>query len=123
MVRDPEWSRDYWMTDYDHDHERPVVSVLGAAQMWRSDLPELIGPYDSRVSSYGGEDLDWCHRVWRLGLEVRYVPQAVITHRWQRVTRSSPYSRKSFRQLRDYYYLQWKHRGLKRQPQLVAAQN
>ncbi len=114
-------TRHYWMTDYDHETERPVVSVLGAAQMWRADLPSLVGQYDSRVSSYGGEDLDWCHRVWSAGMEVRYVPSAVVMHRWQRVTRRAPYSRKSFRQLRDFYYLQWKHRRLRRDPRLAAA--
>ena len=114
-------ARHYWMTDYDHETERPVVSVLGAAQMWRAELPRLIGPYDTRVSSYGGEDLDWCHRVWSAGFEVRYVPSAVVMHRWQRVTRRSPYSRRSFRQLRDFYYLQWKHRGLRRAPALASA--
>lgn len=114
-------SRRYWMEDYDHLSERPVASVLGAAQMWRADLPGMIGEYDRRLSSYGGEDLDWCHRVWSLGLEVRYAPQAEIMHRWQRVTRQSPYSRKSFRQLWDYYYLQWKHRHLRRAPALRRA--
>ena len=62
------------MLDFDHASKRPVVYVMGAAQMWRAELPGLIGPYDERVSSYGGEDLDWCLRVWAAGLEVRYVP-------------------------------------------------
>lgn len=114
-------SRHYWMEDYDHASERPVASVLGAAQMWRAELPTRIGEYDRRLSSYGGEDLDWCHRVWAAGLEVRYAPQAEIVHRWQRVTRQSPYSGKSFRQLWDYYYLQWKHRRLRRAPALRRA--
>jgi len=114
-------SRRYWMEDYDHASERPVASVLGAAQMWRAELPTRIGEYDRRLSSYGGEDLDWCHRVWAAGLEVRYAPQAEIVHRWQRVTRQSPYSGKSFRQLWDYYYLQWKHRHLRQAPALLRA--
>lgn len=118
---EPAMSRRYWMEDYDHEVERPVASVLGAAQMWRAELIQQMGHYDTRLSSYGGEDLDWCHRVWRAGYEVRYVPPAQITHRWQRVTRSAPFGRKSFRQLQDFYYLQWKHRGLRRDPRLAAA--
>jgi GT2 family glycosyltransferase len=109
------------MKDYDHAAERPVVWVSGAAQMWRADLPGKIGQYDPHVSSYGGEDLDWCLRVWGAGLEVRYVPQAEIVHAWQQVTRSKLYGRKSFRALRDWYYLQWKHRRLRRSPRLAEA--
>ena len=89
--------------------------------MWRAGLPGLIGCYDPRVSSYGGEDMDWCFRVWRAGLEVRYVPQAEILHAWQQMTRRSLYDRRSFRYLRDFYYLQWKHRRLRRDTRLAEA--
>ena len=109
------------MKDYDHSTERPVVWVSGAAQMWRADLLATIGPYDTQVSSYGGEDLDWCLRVWGAGFEVRYVPEAEVVHAWQQMTRRNLYGRKSFRALRDWYYLQWKHRRLRRSPRLVEA--
>jgi N-acetylglucosaminyl-diphospho-decaprenol L-rhamnosyltransferase len=117
----PRSHQHHLMMDFDHARERPVVWVMGAAHMWRAELPELIGPYDRRVSSYGGEDLDWCLRVWRAGLEVRYVPDAEIVHVFQRVTRRALYGRKAFRQLRDWYYLQWKHRALRRHPRLAEA--
>ncbi len=118
---DPEVHRRHMMADDDHDRERPVVWVLGAAQMWRADLPARIGVFDTRVSSYGGEDMDWCMRVWSAGLEVRYVPDAVVVHVSQRVTRRSLYGRRSRRALRDFYYLQWKHRRLRHDPRLRAA--
>ena len=121
LVREPEVHRRHLMMDFDHETDRPVVWVAGAAQMWRADLPLRIGLYDRHVSSYGGEDLDWCLRVWAAGLEVRYSPQAVITHRWQQVTRQKQFSRKSLRALRDWYYLQWKHRRLRRSPRLREA--
>ena len=109
------------MQDFDHGRTRPVVWVAGAAQMWRADLPRLIGGYDEHVSSYGGEDLDWCLRVWAAGLQVLYVADAEIMHVWQQVTRRSQFDRKSFRALRDWYYLQWKHRRLRRDPRLAEA--
>lgn len=109
------------MQDFGHDVSRPVVWVAGAAQMWRADLPALLGPYDERVSSYGGEDLDWCLRVWAAGLQVVYVAEAEIVHVWQKVTRRRQFDRKSFRALRDWYYLQWKHRRLRRDPRLAEA--
>jgi len=113
--------RRHLMEDWDHVHERPVVWVAGAAQMWRADLPRRIGSYDECVSSYGGEDLDWCLRVWRAGLQVWYVPQAEIVHVWQQKTRERPYGSQSRRALRDWYYLQWKHRALRRDPRLAEA--
>ena len=118
---DPPAHRRHMMKDWDHAAERPVVWVQGAAQMYRADLPSLIGGYDERVSSYGGEDMDWCFRVWRAGLEVRYVPEAVIVHRWRQVTRTNLYGRKSWRALRDWFYLHWKHRALRGDPRLREA--
>lgn len=111
--------RRHMMLDFDHSSERNVVYVMGAAQMWRADLPGLIGRYDERVSSYGGEDLDWCLRVWRAGLEVRYAPQAEIVHEWQRVVHHRRgWDPRAIRAARDFYYLQWKHRRLRRNPAL-----
>ena len=119
---DPTPHRRHLMKDFDHARGRPVVWVAGAAQMWRAELPGLIGPYDRNLSSYGGEDHDWCLRVWAAGLEVRYVPEATIVHVWQQLTRRSLYGRKSQRALRDFYYLQWKHRGLRKASRLREAQ-
>jgi len=121
LVPNPRSHARHLMQDFDHATTRPVVWVAGAAQMWRAILPELIGGYDERVSSYGGEDLDWCLRVWAAGQRVVYVADAEIVHVWQQVTRRSQFNRKSFRALRDWYYLQWKHRRLRRDPRLAEA--
>jgi N-acetylglucosaminyl-diphospho-decaprenol L-rhamnosyltransferase len=121
LSRDPRAHQRHMMKDFDHQRERPVVSVMGAAQMWRSTLPDLIGEFDERISSYGGEDVDWCLRVWAAGLEVRYAPQATVEHEWQHLVRRRPWSRHSLRALRDFYYLQWKHRRVRRLPPVAAA--
>jgi GT2 family glycosyltransferase len=121
LMPDPRAHRRHLMQDWDHEHERPVVWVAGAAQMWRAELARTLGPFDRRLSSYGGEDLDWCLRCWAAGLEVRYLPDATIVHVWQQVTRRSRFGRRSRRALRDYYYLQWKHRALRTDPRLEEA--
>jgi GT2 family glycosyltransferase len=121
LVPEPGAHREHMMMDFDFATERPVVAVMGAAQMWRADLPATIGRYDERISSYGGEDVDWCLRVWRAGLEVRFVPDAVIEHEWQHVVRRQGLSRHSLLALRDFYYLQAKHWRLRRDPRLAPA--
>jgi GT2 family glycosyltransferase len=121
VLDEPEAHRRHLMMDWGHDERRPVVWVAGAAQVWRADLPKRIGAYDRRVSSYGGEDMDWCMRVWRAGLEVHYVPDAEIVHVWQKMTNRNPFGRQSWRALRDYYYLQVKHRSLRTDPRLRRA--
>jgi N-acetylglucosaminyl-diphospho-decaprenol L-rhamnosyltransferase len=118
---DPEVHRGHLMKDFDHATRRPVVWVAGAAQMWRRELAARLGPYDRWVSSYGGEDLDWCLRVWAAGLQVLYVPDAEIVHIEQNVTRTNRFGRTAFRALRDWYYLQAKHRGLRGDPRLEQA--
>jgi GT2 family glycosyltransferase len=118
---DPPVHRRHLMKDFDHESERPVVWVLGAAQMWRANLPTLIGRFDEQISSYGGEDVDWCLRVWAHGLQVRYVPEAEIVHEFQKVTRKSLYGRQSWRAFVDWYYLQAKHRSLRGDPRLMKA--
>jgi hypothetical protein len=118
---DPPSHRWHLMKDFDHAHERAVAWVVGAAQMWRADLPSIIGRYDTRVSSYGGEDKDWCLRVWDAGMRVHYVPEAEILHHEQRFTKRNAYSRKDWRTLRDWYYLQYKHRHLRRDPRMTDA--
>ena len=122
LSSNPTPHRRHMMQDFDHAARRPVVWTIGAAQMYRSDLPARIGVYDDRISSYGGEDTDWCLRVLAGGLEVWYVPDAEVTHVYQQVTHQSRFGAKSRRQLRDFYYVQWKHRHMRRST-LVAQGN
>jgi GT2 family glycosyltransferase len=117
----PRAHRWHMMMDFDHSSRRPVAWVMGAAQMWRRELADLLGPFDRRISSYGGEDIDWCLRAWAAGLEVHYVPEAEIVHRWHKLTRENPYGRESSAALRDWYRLQWKHRALRRSPSMAEA--
>jgi len=120
---EPQMHRRHMMMDFDRASERPVIYAMGAAQIWRADLPRRIGRFDTRISSYGGEDIDWCMRTWEAGLEVRYVPAAEIVHEWQHVVRRSPWSRHTLRALFDFYYVQWKHRKLRSDPRIAAAKS
>ena len=102
------------MRDFDHADPRPVDWVLGACQVYRADLLPLLGPYDERIFSHGGEDRDWCLRVWKAGYEVHYVPAAEVVHAYGHFTRKNPLSKQARRALTDFYYGMWKHRDMRR---------
>jgi GT2 family glycosyltransferase len=101
------------MRDYDHRQPRPVDWVLGACQCYRASLLPVLGRYDERIFSHGGEDTDWCVRVWKAGAEVHYVPAAEVVHAYGHFTRRNPFSRQSRRSIVDYFYMQWKHRDVR----------
>jgi GT2 family glycosyltransferase len=101
------------MRDYDHATPRAVDWVLGACQCYRASLIPALGRYDERIFSHGGEDTDWCVRVWKAGAEVHYVPAAEVVHAYGHFTRRNPLSRQARRGIVDYFYMQWKHRDVR----------
>lgn len=98
------------MRGFDHARARPVDWVMGACQCYRAQLLPVLGAYDERIFSHGGEDTDWCLRVWEAGLEVHYVPEAKVQHEYGHFTRKHPFSKQALRGLTDYYLMVWKHR-------------
>ena len=104
----------HYMRDFDHASSRAVDWVMGACQCYRADLLPLLGAYDERIFSHGGEDTDWCLRVWKAGFEVHYVAEAEITHAYGHFARKNPLSRQGRRALGDYLYMVWKHRDVRR---------
>ena len=115
------------MTDVDHDRVRPVLYVLGACQLFRSELAARAGRFETR-SVIGPDDIDWCIRIRDAGGEVVYLPTAEVVHAYQRRSRQNVVSTLALRHLRDFYAFQWRHRrrrrefiGLGRELDRVAA--
>jgi GT2 family glycosyltransferase len=100
--------RRHLMSDVDHDQPRPVVYVLGACQLFRTELARLAGPFDDRVF-LGWDDADWCIRIRDAGGEVVYFPPATVIHSYRRLTRSQPVSKAAWRQLQAHVYFQRKY--------------
>ncbi len=101
------------MRGFDHAHARSVDWVMGACQCYRADLLPMLGRYDERIFSHGGEDVDWCLRMWKAGYEVAYVPEAKVQHEYGHFTRKNPFTKQAVRALTDYYYMVWKHRDVR----------
>jgi GT2 family glycosyltransferase/lipopolysaccharide/colanic/teichoic acid biosynthesis glycosyltransferase len=77
--------RRHLMLDFDHAEPRAVDWVSGAAMMVRREALDDVGPMEERYFLYF-EDVDWCTRMQARSWLVYYVPQAVVTHRWQRAS-------------------------------------
>lgn len=59
--------------------QRDVEWLGGAFMFIRRELIDRIGGLDEDFFFYG-EDIEFCHRVWKAGYRCRYDPGASITH-------------------------------------------
>jgi GT2 family glycosyltransferase len=64
---------------WDHNRERQVPMLSGAALLVRRTVIEEVGGFDERFHMYG-EDNEWCLRILRAGWHMVFQPDAVILH-------------------------------------------
>lgn len=60
-------------------HPQKVDWVIGAFMMTRRSVYEKVGGLDEKYFMYC-EDMDWCKRMYQVGLDVIYYPGAVIEY-------------------------------------------
>ena len=64
---------------WNHDRQRYVPMLGGAAFMARRAMIEQVGGFDERFHMYG-EDNDWCWRITKSNWRLLFVPEAVVIH-------------------------------------------
>ena len=64
---------------WNHDRERAVPMLSGAAILVRRSVIEDVGGFDERFHLYG-EDNEWCHRITQGGWQMIFQPDALIIH-------------------------------------------
>ncbi len=64
---------------WDHNRERRVPMLSGAAILVRRQVIEEVGGFDEQFHMYG-EDNEWCLRIARGGWQLVFQPAAVILH-------------------------------------------
>ena len=106
--------RRHLMDDIDPDRTRAVTYVLGACQIFRTELARAAGEFDDRIF-FGPDDADWCIRIRDAGGEVVYFPDATVVHGYRRASRAKPVSRIAWRHLKAFAYFQWKYRSRRRE--------
>ena len=76
------WSGCFEEPATDHAAERSVTAASGAAMMARRETWASVGGLTETFFAYY-EDAELSLRCWQQGLEVRYVPTAVVVHRYE----------------------------------------
>ncbi|MBN2072061.1 MAG: glycosyltransferase [Candidatus Krumholzibacteriota bacterium] len=112
--------REHLMIDYDHEQARKVDWLIGACLMVRREAIEKVGKMDERFFLYF-EDTDWCYRMNQHGWDVYYIPDSVMTHRYERSSARSVFKKPFLMHLLSLlrYYEKWnkifyffrRHRG------------
>lgn len=82
-------TRDYLMSDFNHDETRSVDWVSGCALFAGFEFIEKVGFLDHEYFMFC-EDVDWCWQAHKNGFDVMYVPAAVVTHAIGRSTDKAP---------------------------------
>jgi GT2 family glycosyltransferase len=64
---------------WDHDRQRRVPMLSGAAIIARRQMIDEIGGFDERFHMYA-EDNEWCWRISQSGWKLVFVPDAMLMH-------------------------------------------
>lgn len=84
-VAQPAFYREFLMLDCNHDEAQAVDWVMGSCMLVRSQSFAAVGGFDEGFFLYY-EDIDFCRRLWQEGIGVHYVPDAMVTHAYQRTS-------------------------------------
>lgn len=102
------------MADADHTRTRPVLYMISACLLFRTEIGRQIGPLDETIGLGGSADVDWGLRWSTTGMSGIYFPGATVIHDYRRTSNKTPLSRDAWRHLRAFVRLQWKYRGQRR---------
>lgn len=64
---------------WDHNRQRSVPMLSGAAMLARRRLIDEVGGFNERFHMYS-EDTEWCWRITKANWKLVFVPEAVLLH-------------------------------------------
>lgn len=113
FLEDSETVRRHLMVDIDPQRARPVLYVLGACMLFRTELGQKAGSLDRYF--FGPDDIEWCIRIRDAGGEIVYLPAARVIHSYRRMSARKPVSSVAWRHARDFASFQWRYRKRRRE--------
>lgn len=69
------------LTPAELEHDQTVSDLLGACLVFRRSLLDTVGTLDERFFVFL-EETDFARRTRRAGLQLWFLPQVTVTHRW-----------------------------------------
>lgn len=95
--------------DFSENHAfYPVDYGISACWMIKRNCLDDIGLLDEHIF-YAPEDVDYCLRAWQTGFKVIYVPEALIIHDTQRISRKKYISKVNYEHIKGLLYFFHKH--------------
>jgi len=74
-------NRPYRCLDLDLAADQEVDQPPGALLMFRREVWQRLGGFDTQFHPLWFEDVDFCRRIRNLGVKIQYVPQVIARHR------------------------------------------
>ena len=99
---------------------RRVDWTTGCAMFVRAETYRRLGPFDESLFMYL-EDLDWCLRGARLGIETRVVPDAVVRHEVSATASRLPSPSVLYYGCRNTYRIAFRHASAARRLVMFPA--
>lgn len=104
----------------EHEVASRVDWATGCALFLSADSFRHIGPMDEAYFLYL-EDVDWCLRAARLGIDTRFVPEAVVRHQVSRTLRAPEWAdHVRYYAYRNQYRLAFRQGSIATRPIVVA---
>ncbi len=102
--------RNHIMSEFNHDQTIEVDYLIGACQMFRTEILKSVGLLDDKIF-YGPEDIDFCLRIRSKGWKIGYLHEAIMIHYEQRITKRKLFSLITFKHLLGLFYIFHKYNG------------
>jgi GT2 family glycosyltransferase len=97
-------------SDFPFRSKRPVESAISACWFFRKDLILNVGYLDENIF-YSPEDIEYCMRIYKLGMKIIYFPDFVVLHDTQQISHRDPFSILSIKHFFGLIYYFKKHGG------------
>lgn len=101
--------RQYFMLDFDHNENKEVAQVMGAAMLIKKEVFDKIGLFDEKFWAIF-EEVDFCQRAHTAGFQTFFYPEWQIIHHKEQSFKHWPSLRKQINFNRSLYHYFKKHK-------------